>query len=236
MYQLGGSRGAPHHAATRQLGRGEPIEDSAQVISRMVDIVMIRTFEQDKHRALRRALARAGDQRPDQRIPPVPDPGRHLHLHRAPRLDRGQASSRGSATATTWPTPGCRPPRSSASRVHVSARRSGYEVDQARGRRPQQRQLQGLRRPDGSLRAAPTWSPPTCGPAWASRPRTRSAARPSPTGASTRDMMARRQARRALHALPARAPRRGSRGRGDRRPADRWCGTRPRTACTCRRR
>jgi len=29
-----------------QLGRGEPVEDSARVISRMVDIVMIRTFEQ----------------------------------------------------------------------------------------------------------------------------------------------------------------------------------------------
>ena len=31
-----------------QLGRGEPIEDSARVISRMVDVVMIRTFEQAK--------------------------------------------------------------------------------------------------------------------------------------------------------------------------------------------
>ncbi|OUR73366.1 ornithine carbamoyltransferase [Marinomonas sp. 42_23_T18] len=31
-----------------QLGRGEPIEDSARVISRMVDIVMIRTFEHEK--------------------------------------------------------------------------------------------------------------------------------------------------------------------------------------------
>ncbi len=30
-----------------QLGRGEPIEDSARVLSRMVDAVMIRTFEQD---------------------------------------------------------------------------------------------------------------------------------------------------------------------------------------------
>ena len=29
-----------------QLGRGEPIEDSAQVISRMSDLVMIRTYEQ----------------------------------------------------------------------------------------------------------------------------------------------------------------------------------------------
>lgn len=31
-----------------QLGRGEPIEDAARVVSRMVDIVMIRTFEQEK--------------------------------------------------------------------------------------------------------------------------------------------------------------------------------------------
>ncbi len=31
-----------------QLGRGEPIEDSARVISRMVDCVMIRTFEHEK--------------------------------------------------------------------------------------------------------------------------------------------------------------------------------------------
>ncbi len=31
-----------------QLGRGEPIEDSARVISSMVDAVMIRTFEHDK--------------------------------------------------------------------------------------------------------------------------------------------------------------------------------------------
>jgi ornithine carbamoyltransferase len=31
-----------------QLGRAEPIEDSARVISRMVDLVMIRTYEQSK--------------------------------------------------------------------------------------------------------------------------------------------------------------------------------------------
>ena len=46
MQQLGGSS---IFLSTRdtQLGRGEPVEDAAQVISRMVDIVMIRTFEQD---------------------------------------------------------------------------------------------------------------------------------------------------------------------------------------------
>ncbi|MFM2274308.1 MAG: hypothetical protein RL211_180 [Pseudomonadota bacterium] len=47
MYQMGGS---VVHLTTgdSQLGRAEPIEDSAKVISRMVDLVMIRTFGQDK--------------------------------------------------------------------------------------------------------------------------------------------------------------------------------------------
>ena len=47
MYQLGGS---VVHLTTEgsQLGRSEPINDSAKVISRMVDLVMIRTFEQTK--------------------------------------------------------------------------------------------------------------------------------------------------------------------------------------------
>jgi len=45
MHQLGG---AAIFLSTRdsQLGRGEPEEDAAQVISRMCDVVMIRTFEQ----------------------------------------------------------------------------------------------------------------------------------------------------------------------------------------------
>ena len=44
IYQLGGSSIVLNMGET-QLGRGEPIEDVARVISRMVDIVMIRTFE-----------------------------------------------------------------------------------------------------------------------------------------------------------------------------------------------
>ena len=47
MYQMGGT---VVHLTTgdSQLGRAEPIEDSARVISRMVDLVMIRTFEHSK--------------------------------------------------------------------------------------------------------------------------------------------------------------------------------------------
>ena len=45
MHQLGGSVITLMTRDT-QLGRGEPIEDVARVITRMVDLVMIRTFEQ----------------------------------------------------------------------------------------------------------------------------------------------------------------------------------------------
>ena len=47
MYQMGGSV-VNLTTGDSQLGRAEPIEDSARVISRMVDIVMIRTYEQTK--------------------------------------------------------------------------------------------------------------------------------------------------------------------------------------------
>ncbi|WP_137939135.1 ornithine carbamoyltransferase [Chitinivorax sp. B] len=46
MYQMGGIALNLTTGQT-QLGRGEPIEDVARVISRMVDIVMIRTYNQD---------------------------------------------------------------------------------------------------------------------------------------------------------------------------------------------
>ncbi len=47
IYQLGGI-GLFLSANDIQLGRGEPMKDTARVISRMVDMVMIRTFEQSK--------------------------------------------------------------------------------------------------------------------------------------------------------------------------------------------
>ena len=47
MYQMGGSV-VNLTTGDSQLGRAEPVEDTARVISRMVDIVMIRTYEQTK--------------------------------------------------------------------------------------------------------------------------------------------------------------------------------------------
>ncbi len=46
MFQLGG-HALFLHSGTTQLGRGEPIEDSARVLSSMVDGVMIRTYGHD---------------------------------------------------------------------------------------------------------------------------------------------------------------------------------------------
>jgi ornithine carbamoyltransferase len=45
MHQLGGSA-IFLNTRDSQMGRGEPVEDMAQVVSRMCDLVMIRTFEQ----------------------------------------------------------------------------------------------------------------------------------------------------------------------------------------------
>jgi ornithine carbamoyltransferase len=46
IHQLGGSS-IVLNTAESQLGRGEPIEDVSRIITRMVDIVMIRTFDQN---------------------------------------------------------------------------------------------------------------------------------------------------------------------------------------------
>jgi len=55
MYQLGG-HALFLHSGTTQLGRGEPVEDSARVLSRMVDGVMIRTHA---HEMVQRFAAHA---------------------------------------------------------------------------------------------------------------------------------------------------------------------------------
>ena len=83
-----GRLGHPHHdrrfpARARRADRGHRARDFAH--GRHRDDPHLRAGED---RALCRALARAGHQRPDQRVSSVPDPRRHLHLHRASRPDR----------------------------------------------------------------------------------------------------------------------------------------------------
>ena len=49
MAQMGGSAIFLSPSDT-QLGRGEPVEDTARVLSRMVDIIMVRTYAHAKDR------------------------------------------------------------------------------------------------------------------------------------------------------------------------------------------
>ena len=168
MHQLGGSAILLNTRET-QLGRGEPVEDVAQVISRMGDIVMIRTFEQEIIERFAAQLARAGDQRPHQRVPPLPGPRRRLHLHRAPRPDRRARPWPGSATQQHVQHLAAGGGDASASSCTSRRRRATRSSGAHRARR---RALRGLRRPDAGRARARTSSPPTSGPAWASRPRT----------------------------------------------------------------
>src|SRR5258708_29730796 len=89
FHQLGG---AAIFLATRdsQLGRGEPVEDVAQVISRMCDIVMVRTFEQDiidrfaKHSRVPGINGLTNANHPGQRLRDPPTHLQHHHPLRGP--------------------------------------------------------------------------------------------------------------------------------------------------------
>ena len=136
MYQLGGS---VVHLTTgdSQLGRAEPIEDSAKVISRMVDLVMIRTYEQSK---LERFAA-------NSRVPVINGLTNEFHPcqiladiftyieHRGSIQGKTVAwVGDGNNMANTW----LQAADLLGFKVHVSTP-SGYEIDQS---------VAGLRRPE----------------------------------------------------------------------------------------
>ena len=70
-------------AGTSQLGRGEPIEDTARVLDRQVAAIVWRTFGAGPHRGHGRGQPGAGGQRAHRRVPPVPDPRRPADRPRA---------------------------------------------------------------------------------------------------------------------------------------------------------
>ena len=200
MYQMGGS---VVHLTTgdSQLGRAEPIEDSARVISRMVDIVMIRTYEQTK---IERFAAHS-------RVPVIN--GLTNEYHPCQILadiftfieHRGSIQGKvvawvgdGNNMANTW----LQAAEILGFTVHVSTP-GGYEVDAA---------VAGVRGATATRSsttrwtpaAAPTWSPPTCGPAWASKPRTRHASKAFADWCVDAEMMAAAQPDALfMHCLPA---------------------------------
>jgi ornithine carbamoyltransferase len=113
MHQLGG---AAIYLNTRdsQLGRGEPVEDAGQVMSRMCDIIMVRTFGQE---IIERFAA-------NSRVPVINGLTNEHHPCQvladiSPITSTAARSPArpwpGSATPTTCCTRGCRRPKCSAS-------------------------------------------------------------------------------------------------------------------------
>ncbi len=155
MYQMGGSV-VNLTTGDSQLGRAEPVEDTARVISRMVDVVMIRTYEQTKLEAFAA----------HSRVPVIN--GLTNEYHPCQILadvftyieHRGDIKGKvvawvgdGNNMANTWL-------QAAATR---STRRSPACAIRTASRSTRIRSTPA---------AAPIWSRPTCGPAWATRPRT----------------------------------------------------------------
>ena len=221
MNQLGGIAINLNRGDT-QLSRGEPIEDVARVISRMVDVVMIRTFEQS---IIERFAAHS-------RVPVINGLTNEYHPCQILADIYTYVEHRGSIAGktvawigdsnnvcNTW-LQAARDLRLPRPRVHAARLR-----DRQLARADRRGRDSSSSSPIRSRRAAaPTSSPPTCGPAWASKPRTTSAASAFADWMVDADMMRAGEAGRAVHALPACASRRGSRRRGDRRSAERRLG------------
>ncbi len=224
MYQLGGS---VVHLTTgdSQLGRAEPIEDSAKVISRMTDLVMIRTFEHSKLEAFAA----------HSRVPVIN--GLTNEFHPCQILadiftfieQRGSIAGKvvawvgdGNNMANTW----LQAAELLGFTVHVSTP-GGYEVDPVLAGITQRDCYKVFKDPREACHGAhlvttDVWT--SMGYEAENEARRKAfkrwCARPSPTRCSCTA---------CPHTAVKRSAPRSSTARS------RWSGTRPRTACTCRR-
>ena len=95
------ARSSCSRRATCSSAAARPIEDTAKVLGRMVDAIMLRTGPARHPRGARPPRGRAGHQRPHLRAPPLPGAGRRPDAARALRRPRRACRSPTSATATT---------------------------------------------------------------------------------------------------------------------------------------
>ena len=202
-----------------QLGRGETLADTARVLSRYVDAIMIRMLEPRTTAELAALRHGAGDQRPDPAVASLPGDGRRDDVRGASRSDprpHGRLDRRRQQRAVVVDR--CRR-RVSASRCDIARRTRASAADRAStgrvlgGGRDQLRRRPGARRCRAPLRRHRL---PGC--RWATRREPAATTCSRPTRSIAR-LMAQRRARRDLHALPAGPSRRGGHRRGDRRSA-----------------
>ena len=73
-----------------QLGRGEPIKDTARVLGRMIHGAVIRTFAQSDVEEFAQIFRHPDHQRADRRRASVPDSRGHFHVPGKARADCGQ--------------------------------------------------------------------------------------------------------------------------------------------------
>jgi hypothetical protein len=221
--------------AELQLGHGETIADTARVLSRYVDLIMIRTYED----SVLQELAEYAE------VPVINGLTNRTHPcqimadvltyeeHRGPIAG---ARSSGRATATMSAPRSCTRPGSSASISPSPARRPSTPSPSSSLRpRPGQQGRDRARPGRGRRRRRPDrhryLGVDARQPVHEGTPPQPAAPLPgqrAPDGGG--------ETRRALHALPARASRGRGDERGDGRARSRSSGTRPRTASTPRRR
>ena len=139
MRQLGGEL-IMLTGAEMQLGRGETIADTARVLSRYVDAIMIRILNHEALLELAALRHRARHQRADAALASLPGDGRRDDLRGASRLDRGQdrgldrrrqqrAGVLGACGRALQVPPQCRDP------AGARAEEGDARLDQARPRR-----------------------------------------------------------------------------------------------------